>query len=149
MRLKSKKDLLFFIDNIDTHIDYLIKKLKERGEDGTSFNDFVGKIDVIEKYYEREFLNEGIDAQEQLRLAFWAFFSKLLIEKLGGELKIASASDYAAGTPQLINYGNRFDKNGKRKWIGIAFDSWLESHINKKNLVSLKGKVDKLIEDYS
>ncbi|PAM94913.1 hypothetical protein B4N84_10740 [Flavobacterium sp. IR1] len=147
--LKSKKDLLLFIDNSDLNITYLINKLNKKGLVGTSFDDYIDKIDAIEKYYEDEFLNETIDEQQKLRLAFWSFFAKLLIRELGGELQIAPKNDYSEGTPQLINYGNRFDKKGKRKWIGISFNSWLESHISKKNLVSLKGKVNKLIEDYS
>ena len=122
MLLKNKKDLQFFIDNSTTYINYLIKKLNEKGMVGTSFDDFTDKIDKIEKYYENEFLYETIDEQEKLRLGFWAFFSKLLIEELGGELQIALKNDYSEGTPQLINYGNRFDKKGKRKWIGISFN---------------------------
>ena len=149
MLLKNKKDLQFFIDNSTTYFNYLIKKLNEKEILGTSFEDFIDKIDKIEKYYKNEFLNETIEEQEKLQLGFWAFFSKLLIKELGGELQIAPKNDYSEGTPQLINYGNRFDKNGKRKWIGISFNSWLESHVNNKNLVSLKGKVEKLIEDYS
>ena len=52
--------------------------------------------------------------QVKLRLGFWAFFSELLMEKLGGELKIASPSDYSAGTPILVNYGNKYDNKGKK-----------------------------------
>lgn len=149
MKLKDKNDLLLFIDNIDNYIDFLIKKLNSKGIVGNLFEDFFDKIDEIEKYYENEFLKESLEDQKELRLAFWAFFSKILIEKLGGELQIAPKNDYNEGTPLLINYGKRFDKKGKQKWIGIALDSWIESHIKKKNLVSLKGKVEKLIEDYS
>lgn len=71
------------------------------------------------------------------------------MEQLGGELKIASPSDYSDGTPQLINYGNRYDKKGKKKWVGIAFDSWLNTHLKGLNNFSLKEKVDSLIKDYS
>lgn len=149
MKLKGKKQLENFINNRDNYINYLIPYLKKYGIKGNEYNDFVKQVDKIQEYYENEFFKYPTDIQDKLRLSFWAFFSKLLMDKLGGELKIASPTDYVAGTPQLINYGNRYDKKGKKKWIGIGFDSWLHSHITKNALVSLNGKIEELIEKYS
>jgi hypothetical protein len=149
MKLKTKKELEDFLNKRDFYIDFLIGKLNEYGIKGESLNEFLNKIDPIQKYFEEEFNNQNEDDKKNLRLGFWAFFSKLLIEKLGGEIIIASKSDYSAGTPLLINYGNRYDKKGKRKWIGIAFDSWLNTHLKGLNNFSLKEKIDNLIKDYS
>lgn len=145
---KNKKELLDFINNQDDYIIQFIEILNENGIEG-DYDKLIEKVDLIQNFLENSVANFSIEKQDVFRLGFWAFFSKLLMEQLGGELKIASPSDYSAGTPQLINYGRRFDKKGKRKWIGIAFDSWFESHLTKNNLVSLNGKIKKLIEDYS
>lgn len=149
MILKNKKELESFILNIDIYIGCLIKYLNEYGLKGASIDDFTSKIDDIQKFYENEFSTKTKDVQEQLLLGFWAFFSKLLMNKLGGELIIASKTDYCAGTPQLINFGNRFDKKGKKKWIGIAVDSWFVGVTEKKMLGTLKGTVEHVIEYYS
>ncbi len=71
------------------------------------------------------------------------------MEELGGELKTASPRDYATGTPQLINYGSKYDNKGKKKWIGIAFDSWLNTLLIGHLFGKLKETVHSLIEDYS
>lgn len=149
MILKSKKELQSFIDNRENSINYLISKLNENKVSVKSVDECHLKIDEIQKFYEDCFLVTDIETQNKLRVAFWSLFSKTIMDRLGGELKIASPTDYAAGTPQLVNYGNKYDKKGKKRWIGIAFDSWLESHVSKKNLVSIKGKVDNLIKDNS
>lgn len=149
MKLKNKRELENFINNIDKYISYLIEELNNYGIVGSSFYDFTNKIDEIQNFYENDFKLKTEAIQIKLQLGFWAFFSKLLIEKLGGELKIASPTDYVAGTPQLINYGNRFDKKGKKKWIGIGVDSWFYCVIEKKMLGTLKGTVEHIIEYYS
>jgi hypothetical protein len=149
MILKTKKDLENFINNIDQYVDYLLFELFSYGMVGKKFEDYKDRIDEIQKFYEEEFLKKDEIVQEKLRLAFWAFFSKLLIQKLGGNLQIAPKNDYCEGTPQLINYGNRFDKKGKKKWIGIGFDSWLNTHLKKANNFTLNEKIISLIEDYS
>lgn len=146
--LKNKKDLLNFIENQDNYIESFIDILNENGIEG-NYDDLIEKVDLIQQFLENNMLNFSLEKQDDFRLGFWAFFSKLLMDRLGGDLIIATDSDYAAGTPQLINFGNRYGKNGKKKWIGISFDSWFESHLKKNNLVSLKGKIEKLIEDYS
>ncbi|MNL48214.1 hypothetical protein D3C87_1710540 [compost metagenome] len=71
------------------------------------------------------------------------------MNKLGGELIIASKTDYCAGTPQLINFGYRFDKKGKKKWIGIAVDSWFIGVVENKLLGTLKGTIEHIFEYYS
>jgi hypothetical protein len=148
MQLKSKKELDYFIANRDEYIEFLIRELNIFGISGQYFNDFQNKIDDIQKYFELEFLKKDINEQDQLRISFWAFFSKLIMDKLGGELIIASKTDYSAGTPLLINYGNKYDKKGKRKWIGIAFDSWLNTLLKGKLFGTLEETVISLIEDY-
>lgn len=148
IELKNKKDLMNFINNMDDYIVKFTKILNENGVMGSS-EQLIDKIDQIQFFLENTVVNFSKEKQDVFRLGFWAFFAKLLMDKLGGELKIASASDYSAGTPQLINYGNKYDKKGKKKWIGIGLNSWFESHLNKNNLVSLKGKIDNLIKDYS
>jgi hypothetical protein len=132
MVLKNKKELENFILKMDLCIDKLIKYLNEYGLTGVSIDDFANKIDEIQVFYEDEFSTKTEDIQRELQLGFWAFFSRLLMDKLGGELIIASKTDYCAGTPQLINFGNRFDKKGKKKWIGIAVDSWFVGVTKKK-----------------
>lgn len=149
MKIKNKKELQIFIENRENYIESLFEVLNENGIKGEDFEDYANKIDELQKFYENEFCKKDNFQQEKLRLAFWSFFSKLLIIKLGGELKIASATDYSAGTPQLINYGNKYDKNGKKKWVGISFDSWLNTHLKGLNNFSLKEKVESLIKDYS
>lgn len=149
MKLKNKKELQNFNENKEKYIDVLLEELEKIGLVKKEFQDYVNKIDEIQRFYENEFYKKDKEQQEMLRLAFWAFFSKLLIEKLGGELKIASPTDYADGTPQLVNYGYKFDKKGKKKWIGIAFDSWLNSHLDGVNNFSLKEKVENLFKNYS
>lgn len=144
--LKNKKDLLKFIRNQDKYIENFTKILNENGIKG-DYDNLLEKIDLIQCFLENSVVNLSADKQDDFRLGFWAFCSKLLMDRLGGDLKIAS--DYAAGTPQLINYGNKYDKNGKKKWIGISFNSWFEAHLKKNNLVSLRGKIDNLIKDYS
>jgi hypothetical protein len=149
MKLKNKKELKEFIDNRTEYIDYLIIELNNYKICGVNRSDYQDRIDEIQEFYENEFLKKDTNVQIKLRLGFWAFFSELVMDKLGGELIIAPPSDYAAGTPQLINYGNKYNKKGKRKWIGISFDSWLESHLLKKNNFTLGEKVKMLIDDYS
>jgi hypothetical protein len=149
MILKNKKQLEDFLRNRDQWIEYLADRLNEYGVKSNKYEDLLNKVDEIQKFYEDKFESAPLEVQDKLRVAFWAFFSKLLMNRLGGEIKIASKTDYSAGTPQLVNYGNKFDKNGKKKWIGIGFNSWLESHVSKNALVSLNGKIEKLLEDYS
>jgi hypothetical protein len=149
MILKNKKELQNFIDNRENSINYLISKLNENKVSVKNVDECYSKIDEIQKFYEDYFLMTDIETQNKLRLGFWSLFSKIVMEKLGGELKIASPTDYAAGTPQLINYGNKYDKKGKKKWIGIAFDSWLNTLLKGKLFGTLKETVYSLIEDYS
>jgi hypothetical protein len=149
MILKNKKELVHFIENRDTYIDYLIEKLNQDKIAVKNLNECYLKIDEIQKYYEENFLKSDVEEQNKLRFAFWSLFSKIVMEKLGGELKIASPTDYSAGTPQLIEYGNKYDKKGKKKWIGIGFDSWLNTLLKDKLFGTLKETVDSLIEDYS
>jgi hypothetical protein len=112
--LKNKKDLINFVNNQNFHIEKFIEILNENGITG-DYIQLTNKIDLIQNYLENSVPNLSIEKQDVFRLGFWAFFSKLLMEKLGGELNIASSSDYSAGTPQLIEYGNKFDKKGKKK----------------------------------
>jgi len=149
MKLKNKRELEEFINSRNDHIDYLIKELSNFGVNGNYISDYQDKIDEIQKFYEEEFLKKDLEVQDKLRFGFWAFFSLLIMEKLGGELKIASSSDYSEGTPQLVNYGNRFDKKGKKKWIGISFDSWLNTLLKGKLFGTLNETVNSLITDYS
>lgn len=147
--LKNKKELEKFVANMDFYIDDLLKYLNEYGLKGTSLEDFSEKNDSIQEFIENTYASMNDENKEKLRLGFWAFFIKLLINKLGGELILASKNDYCTGTPLLINYGNRFDKKGKRKWIAIGVDSWFNVITNKKMLGTLKGTVEHLIEQYS
>lgn len=149
MILKNKNELLNFIDNRGNSINYLIAKLNENKVYVENVDECYLKIDEIQKFYEDYFLTADIETQSKLRLAFWSLFSKMVMEKLGGEIKIASPTDYCAGTPQLVNYGNKYDKKGKKKWIGIAFDSWLNTLLKGKLFGTLKETVYSLIEDYS
>jgi hypothetical protein len=149
MKLKNKKELKEFIDNRDKYINYLIFELNKYGISVINRADYHDKIDEIQKFYENEFLKRDIDVQTKLRLGFWAFFSEMVMNKLGGELIIASPSDYSAGTPQLINYGNKYDKKGEKKWIGIAFDSWLNTLLLGRLFGTLNETVSSLIDDYS
>lgn len=149
MILKNKKELAHFIENRDTYIDYLIEKLNQDKIAVKNLNDCYLKIDEIQIFYEENFLKSDIEEQNKLRFAFWSLFSKIVMEKLGGELKIASPADYSAGTPQLIEYGYKYDKKGKKKWIGIGFDSWLNTLLKDKLFGTLKETVDSLIDDYS
>lgn len=149
MILKNKKELVHFKENRDTYINYLIEKLNQDKIAVKNLNDCYLKIDEIQKFYEENFLKSDVEEQNKLRFAFWSLFSKIVMEKLGGELKIASNTDYSAGTPQLIEYGNKYDRKGKKKWIGIGFDSWLNTLLKDKLFGTLKETVDSLIEDYS
>lgn len=149
MILKNKKELQSFIDHGESSINYLIFKLNEKKISVKNVDECYLKIDEIQKFYEDYFLGADIETQNKLRLAFWSLFSKILMDKLGGELKIASPTDYVAGTPQLVNYGNKYDKKGKKKWIGIGFDSWLNTLLKGKLFGTLKEVVYSLIEDYS
>mgnify|MGYP003607106303 CR=1 FL=1 len=149
MILKNKNELRNFIDNRENSINYLIAKLNENKVYVENVDECYLKIDEIQKFYEDYFLTASIEIQNELRLAFWSLFSKMVMEKLGGEIKIAPPTDYCAGTPQLVNYGNRYDKKGKKKWIGIAFDSWLNTLLKGKLFGTLKETVYSLIEDYS
>lgn len=149
MVLKNKKELEEFIERTDSHIDFLIKKLNDNNIKGSNINDFENRIDEIEKFYKEHYLGFNEEERRQLQLSFWAFFSKLLIDKLGGKLQLAPKSDYCAGTPQLIDFGNRVDKKGKKKWMGIGFDSWFNGIIENKLLGSLSGTVKHVIEYYS
>lgn len=149
MILKSKKELQDFIENTNFYIDFLISKLNDKNIKGNNLSDFENKIDEIEKFYQEHYFEFNEQERSQLQLSFWAFFSELLIDKLGGELQIAPKSDYCAGTPQLINFGYRVDKKGKKKWMGIGFDSWFNGIIEKKLLGSLDGTVKHVIKYYS
>jgi hypothetical protein len=149
MELTNKSQLKKFIKNQDININFLMIFLQEKGLIGSRFEDFTSQIDEIQNIYEIHFMNEDIETQNSLRLAFWAFFSKLLIIKLGGELRIAPKNDYCEGTPQLINYGNKFNKKGEKKWIGIGFDSWLNTLLSKRLFGTLNETIISLIADYS
>ena len=149
MILQNKKDLSSFIENRDLHTNYLIEELNKNNILVKNVNDCFYKINEIQKFYEDIFFKKDIEVQNKLRLAFWSLFSILTMEKLGGELKIASPTDYCAGTPQLINYGNKYDKKGKKKWIGIGFDSWLNTLLKGKLFGTLNETLNSLIEDYS
>ena len=145
----NKTEFNDFVNNIDYHINYLIETLNYNGIEGKSIVDFENRIDDIQKFYENKYFTYDENVQNELRLSFWAFFSKLLMIKLGGELRIAPKNDYCEDTPQLINFGNKFDKKGKRKWIAIGFDSWLNGVVEKKLLGTLKGTIEHVIEYYS
>ena len=148
MLLKSNKDLENFILNTDNYISFLIQELSKKGFECLDKNP-LHIIDDIEKFYKSyyQFYNENDKCK--LRYSFWAFFGKLLINNLGGKLQIAPKSDYCSGTPQLIDFGNRFDKKNKKKWLGIGFDSWFNGIIENKLLGSLDGTVKHIIEYYS
>lgn len=117
MELRNKKEFDHFIKNMDEYSMYLINSLNEYGILGKNIDDFEDKIETIQHYFENEYSKKTSEIQNQLRLGFWAFFSKLLLSKLGGELRIAPKNDYCEGTPQLINFGNRIDKKGKKNGL--------------------------------
>lgn len=145
----TKKEFVDFEDNIDNHINFLISILNSNGINGEIFTDFENRINDIQEFYEAKYFLFDENMQYKLRLSFWAFFAKILMEKLGGELRIAPKNDYCEGTPQLINFGHKLDKKGKKKWIAIGFDSWLNGVIENKLLGSLDGTVKHIIEYYS
>ncbi|WP_139174215.1 hypothetical protein [Flavobacterium frigoris] len=145
----NKKEFTDFVESIDSHINFLISILNDNGFEGENIRDFDNRINDIQEFYETKYFIYDEIVQNKLRLSFWAFFAKLLTEKLGGELRIAPKSDYCEGTPQLINFGNKFDKKGKRKWIGIGFDSWFNGIIEKKLLGTLEGTVEHVLQYYT
>ena len=145
----NKKEFSDFLHNSDDYVKFLIEELNKKGAKGSSIADFENQIETIQSFYEENYPSYSEIDKSKLRLSFWAFFSKLLIEKLGGELRIAPKNDFCAGTPQLIDFGNRFDKKGKRQWMGIGFDSWFNGVVEKKLLGTLKGTVSHVIEYYS
>lgn len=147
MLLKNNEDLENFIINTDKYISFLIEELSKKGFDSLNKNPLY-IIDDIEKFYQLYYKSYNEFDRRKLRYSFWAFFAKLLIDKLGGKLQIAPKSDYCSGTPQLIDFGNRFDKKGKKKWMGIGFDSWFNGIIENKLLGSLDGTVKHIIEYY-
>lgn len=102
------------IKSLNHFIDFLIKELNDNSIKGSNINDFEHQIDEIEKFYKEHYFKFNEEERRQLQLSFWAFFSKLLIDKLGEKLQLAPKSDYCAGTPQLIDFGNRVDKKGKK-----------------------------------
>ncbi|EKB54080.1 hypothetical protein [Bergeyella zoohelcum] len=146
--LNNKKELQDFIEKKDFYIDFLIKKLNECNIKGNCIDDFENRIDEIENFYQTYYSKFNEEERKLLQLSFWAFFSKILINKLGGKLQIAPKSDYCAGTPQLIDFGNRYNKNGKRQWMGIGFDSWFNGVVQDKLLGSLDGTVKHVIDYY-
>ncbi|MRJ09001.1 hypothetical protein EQP59_02820 [Ornithobacterium rhinotracheale] len=146
--LNNNRELQSFIEKKDFYIDFLIEKLNKFNIKGNSIDDFENRIDEIENFYHNYYSNFNEEERKLLQLSFWAFFSTILINKLGGKLQIAPKSDYCAGTPQLVDFGNRYNKNGKRQWIGIGFDSWFNGVVQDKLLGSLDGTVKHVIDYY-
>ena len=145
----SKKEFDAFLDNIDGYVKYFINELNSQGIQGKEVVDFEKKIYQIQSFLEKEFHLFDEEKKNKLRLSFWAFFSKLLMERLGGILRLAPKSDYCDGTPQLIDFGKKYDKKGKKKWLAIGFDSWFNGIIEKKILGTLNGTIEHIIQYYS
>lgn len=145
--LKNKKELNAFIERIPEFVNILIKKMNEEGVEG-NFEYFRNNIDDVQNFYKSYFLSYSQDEQTILQQAFWAFCAKILMEKLGGELVLATKTDFCTGTPIYINYGYKFDKKGKKKWIGIPFDSWFGSSTTRAHFRTLNMQIMDLIEEY-
>ncbi|NDV79480.1 hypothetical protein [Dysgonomonas sp. 511] len=146
--LKNKKELNDFIEKIPYYIDFLIKELNEKGISG-DYIYFEKNIDEVQKFFRQNFFSYSEEKQDIIRLGFWAFFNKLLMDNLGGELIITPKNVYGSGTPMLINYGNLYDKKGKKKWNGIPVDSWLNTILLDKFLGTLQSTVTYIINKYS
>ncbi len=145
--LKNKKELNAFIEEIPQYVDFLVGKLNEKGFIG-DFAYFEKNIDDIQNFYKQYFLTYSQEEQDILQQAFWAFFSKLLMDKLGGELVLGTKSDYGTGTPIYINYGNLYDKKGKKKWMGITFDTWFDTFTFGSYFSTLEKIIDTIIKKY-
>ncbi len=146
--LKNKKELNVFVEKIPTYINLFVKELNNNGVEG-DFDELQSKIDQIQSFIENKFKDYSEEDQDIIRQGFWAFFDKLLIDKLGGELIITPKDVYGSGTPMLINYGNVYDKKGKKKWNGIPVDSWLNTMLLGKFIGTLDSTVTYIIDKYS
>jgi hypothetical protein len=144
MKLKNKKELNEFILNSEKYVGLLIKELNVTGISG-DYETIKHKIDDIQDFYSKRYMDYPDEMQIQLRLAFWAFFGKILTEKVGGEWHIASKTDYAEGTPQLVDYG----RNGKRWRVALSVDSWLNTLLKGKLTKSLNDKLISIEKDFS
>lgn len=145
--LKNKKELNSFIKKMSEYIDYLINKLNERGFIG-NYSDFEKNLDLIEEFYKTYFTSYSQEEQDVLQQAFWAFCAKMLMDKLGGELVLGDETDYGTGTPIYIKYGNKYNKKGKKQWMGITFDTWFETYTYGNHYFTLKNMVENIIKDY-
>ncbi len=146
--LKNKKELNVFIEKIPEYLAFLIEKINEKGIQG-DFAYFEKNIDEVQNFYRQNFFTFSQEEQDTLQQAFWAFCAKILMKKLGGELVLGTNSHYGTGTPIYINYGNRYDKKGKKKWMGIPFDSWFGSSTIRTHFRTLQMLINGVIEDYS
>ncbi|WP_163273513.1 hypothetical protein, partial [Dysgonomonas sp. 511] len=145
--LKNKKELNVFIENIPEYIDLLIKELNEKGISG-DYIYFEKNIDEIQNFYRQNFFSYSEEKQNILQQAFWAFCIKVLMDKLGGEIIIAPKNDYTPYTPLLINYGNLYNKKGKKSWVSISFDSWFNSSTIRTHFKTLQEMIEGILEKY-
>lgn len=146
--LKNKKELKVFIERSPFYIDIFIGELNKNGIEG-AFEVLINKVDQIQYFIENKYEKYPQEEQDLIRQGFWAFFNKLLMDKLGGELIVTPKDVYCSGTPMLINYGNLYDKKGEKKWNGIPVDSWLNSILLGKFLGTLDSTVSYIINKYS
>jgi hypothetical protein len=144
----NKKEFNAFLNNIDYYAKTLIDELNNKNIPGVEIVDFEKKIDRVQMFFEIEYQEFDEEKKNKLRFSFWAFFLKLLMIKLGGVIRLAPKNDYCDGTPQLIDFGNKFNTKGKKIWIGIGVDSWFNGIIEKKLLGSLQDTIDHIIDYY-
>ncbi|WP_221412303.1 hypothetical protein, partial [Dysgonomonas sp. 511] len=128
-------------------VNTLTIKMNEKGIEG-NFESFEKNIDEVQIFYKNYFTTYSQDEQDILQQAFWAFCAKLLMDKLGGELVLGTKTDYGTGTPIYINYGNLYDKKGKKKWMGITFDTWFEKFTFGKSHTTLQIIITGILEQY-
>lgn len=146
--LKNKKELKVFEEKIPEYINLFVRVLNNNGVLGSS-EDLANKIDDIQLFIGNKFNNFSEKEQDNIRLGFWAFFSSLLIKRLGGELIIAPKDDFTPYTPLLIDYGNLYDKKGRKSWVSISFDSWLNTILLGKFIGTLNSTMSYIINKYS
>ncbi|MDR2122641.1 MAG: hypothetical protein LBP34_05890 [Flavobacteriaceae bacterium] len=145
----NKKDFENFLDTKESHIEYFIGELKKNGIEGNTLDEYEKKIDEIEYFLKDSFSQYSEQKKYHIRLSFWAFFLHLLMNHLGGSVKLAPKNDYCEGTPQLVDFGFKYDKKGRKKWMAIGVDSWFNGVIEEKLLGSLQDTYNHVIKFYS
>lgn len=145
--LRNKKELNSFVEKIPEYVNILFQELDTSNSIGKN-NEIFDRIDDVQRFYENNFKDYPEDKQNLLQISFWAFCAKILMDKLGGELVLGTKSDYGTGTPIYINYGNLYDKKGKKKWIGITFDTWFKTYTFSSHYLTLKELIESIIKKY-